>query len=167
VRSGAGSSDCCFCSPCSGDTTLPQINASDGVKAVKGISAPNVGDPICKQGRTTGTTCGTVTLVDTRLSYGASTDDRGNPRPAYQINHAFVTNNCVEGGDSGGPVYSNTGSDVRALGIVSGSVTATPHTGGPGLCLQKFGGHNLSFMIPFSVIPVTTNPFDHVVLAVG
>jgi hypothetical protein len=150
------------------DNTLPQINTSTGFKVVKGISAPAVGDPICKQGRTTGTTCGTVTVVDTRISYAASTDDRGNPRPAYQIDHAFVTNNCVEGGDSGGPVYNNSGSaDVRALGIVSGAVTSTVRGSGPPLCLEKLGGRNISFMIPFSALPVTTNPFDHFTLEVG
>lgn len=65
-----------------------------------------VGQWVCKSGSTTGLTCGTVQLTDVTVQY---------PQGAVIDLNEF--NGCVEGGDSGGSVYSG---DV-AQGLVSGA----------------------------------------------
>ncbi|WP_162907454.1 S1 family peptidase [Allorhizocola rhizosphaerae] len=65
------------------------------------------GSPVCKTGRTTGTTCGFVTRVNVSVTYHDGV-----------VSGLIESSVCAGPGDSGGPLYGN---DVTyAYGIVSG-----------------------------------------------
>ncbi|MFE3682292.1 putative Ig domain-containing protein [Streptomyces sp. NPDC059095] len=65
-----------------------------------------VGESVCKNGATSGTTCGTVNAVDQTVTY-----DNG-----VVVNHLIQTGNLTQSGDSGGGLYDGS----TALGVVSG-----------------------------------------------
>ncbi len=71
--------------------------------AVRDYTRAIVGQSICKSGRTTGWTCGSVQAVDEAFTVDG-----------HNIN-SFVSNMCALGGDSGGSVISGS----YALGVVS------------------------------------------------
>ena len=75
--------------------------------AVRDYSRAVVGQPICKSGRTTGWTCGTILKVDVEATVSVS-------GTSFKVN-SYVSNLCALGGDSGGPVISNT----NAIGLIS------------------------------------------------
>jgi len=91
---------------------------------------PPVGATVCKSGRTTGYTCGTIKAVNQTVNYPQG------------IVYGLVRHTaCVEGGDSGG---SNISADYYALGVTSGAST----TSSTGKCLSKSGGTNVSWYQP-------------------
>ncbi|CAM5239661.1 putative Ig domain-containing protein [Streptomyces xanthochromogenes] len=70
------------------------------------VGTARVGESVCKNGATSGTTCGTVNAVDQTVTY-----DNG-----VVVNHLIQTGNLTQSGDSGGGLYDGS----TALGVVSG-----------------------------------------------
>lgn len=95
---------------------------------------PPVGATVCKSGRTTGFTCGTITGLNQTVTYTGG-----------KVLYGLVRHNaCVEGGDSGG---SNISAGNYALGVTSGA--STPTSGAyAGKCLSKSGSANVSWYQP-------------------
>jgi hypothetical protein len=91
--------------------------------------SPPVGATVCKSGRTTGYTCGTITALNQTVSYGTSGTVYGLTRHSA----------CVEGGDSGG---SNISAGRYALGLTSGASMIS------GRCLSNYGRANVSWYQP-------------------
>lgn len=92
-------------------------------------NAPPVGATVCKSGRTTGWTCGTITAHNQTVVYGGHTV------------YGLVRHNaCVEPGDSGG---SNISAGAYALGVTSGASLTSA-----GACLSKVGSPNVSWYQP-------------------
>jgi len=81
-----------------------------GSLRVTGAANPSVGAAACRRGSTTGTQCGQVTGLNATVNYGGGNIVRG----------LIQTNICADRGDSGGSMYSNTGSAVTAYGLTSG-----------------------------------------------
>jgi S1-C subfamily serine protease len=92
---------------------------------------PPVGATVCKSGRTTGWTCGTITALNQSVTY------TGGRVMTGLVRH----NACVEGGDSGG---ANMSSGGFALGVTSGASTSVT----TGQCLSKSGQANVSWYQP-------------------
>ncbi|MGI8682136.1 MAG: S1 family peptidase [Mycobacteriales bacterium] len=93
-------------------------------------NTPPVGATVCKSGRTTGYTCGSITALNQTVIY------TGGITVSGLVRH----NACVEGGDSGG---SNISAGAYALGVTSGaSLTAA------GQCWSKVGSSNVSWYQP-------------------
>lgn len=70
-----------------------------------------VGENICKGGRTTGETCGTITQTCTTVSH-----------PEYGTLYCqYFASFGVSSGDSGSPAYKKSGSTVSLYGVVWGS----------------------------------------------
>jgi streptogrisin C len=90
-----------------------------------------VGTPICKSGRTTGWTCGTITVKDETVNY-----------PQGTVFGLTRHNACVEPGDSGGSNLNVSSAPYRAEGVTSGASLIG------GLCLSKFGMANISWYFP-------------------
>ena len=89
---------------------------------------PPVGASVCKSGRTTGFTCGTITALNQTVVYPEG------------IVYGLVRHTaCVEGGDSGG---ANISAGYYALGVTSGATTSYEK------CLSKFGRANVSWYQP-------------------
>ena len=82
---------------------------------------PPVGATVCKSGRTTGYTCGTITALNQSVTY------TGGIVVSGLVRH----NACVEGGDSGG---ANISAGAYALGMTSGAAMTST-----GKCLSKAG----------------------------
>ncbi|MEU4493643.1 S1 family peptidase [Streptomyces sp. NPDC023998] len=97
----------------------PSVWRYDGmVSPVRGSTNVTTGSYVCKFGRTTGFTCGTVTATNVTAS-----------TPTGTKTGQVQTNLCVEPGDSGGSVLAGN----LAAGLTSSSVTY-----GPGkVCGQK------------------------------
>lgn len=94
---------------------------------------PPVGATVCKSGRTTFYTCGTIRALNQTVSY-----------PEGVVYGLVRHDACVEGGDSGG---SNVSADAYALGVTSGA--QTPTSGAyVGQCLSKLGQQNVSWYQP-------------------
>jgi hypothetical protein len=89
---------------------------------------PPVGATVCKSGRTTGYTCGTIIAVNQTVVY-----------PEGVIYGLVRHTACVEGGDSGG---ANISAGFYALGVTSGAMTSSEK------CLSKFGRTNVSWYQP-------------------
>lgn len=100
---------------------------------------PPVGATVCKSGRTTGWTCGTITALNKTVNY------------AGKIVYGLVQHNaCVEGGDSGG---ANMSSGGFAIGLTSGAaLNATT-----GKCLSKQGAANVSYYQPIAPALIANN----------
>lgn len=144
---------------------LPQVADDNGTHPVRGITEPAVGTEICKHGITTGTTCGKVTLVNTRVTYAAS-----NTRPSTQINGVIQSDLCSEPGDSGSAVYTRPAAGnntaVNAVAVHSGG--STFKQGNKQLCGEKVGFNNVAYHVPLSATPAkSTNPFDDVFIKVA
>jgi streptogrisin C len=91
---------------------------------------PPVGATVCKSGRTTGFTCGTIKALNQTVVYPEGT--------VYGLVRHTA---CVEGGDSGG---ANISAGYYALGVTSGASTPVD----TGKCLSKSGGTNISWYQP-------------------
>jgi streptogrisin C len=94
---------------------------------VYGASQAAVGSSVCKSGRTTGWTCGTIQAYNVTVNYSEGT--------VYGLTQASA---CVEGGDSGGSWMSGN----YAQGLTSGAQTYN------GYCGQYVGYPNVSFYQP-------------------
>jgi streptogrisin B len=70
-------------------------------------ATPSVGTTVYRRGSTTGTHSGRVTALNATVNYGGGDVVRG----------MIQTTVCAEPGDSGGPLYSNSG---IAYGLTSG-----------------------------------------------
>ena len=111
----------------------PSVYKYNGTYArVAGLwTSPVVGTTVCKSGRTTGYTCGTITALNQTVTY------TGGKVISGLVRH----NACVEGGDSGG---ANISAGYYALGVTSGaSMNAITKQ-----CLSKSGGANVSWYQP-------------------
>jgi streptogrisin C len=94
-------------------------------------NSPPVGATVCKSGRTTGYTCGTITSPNETVPY------TGGKVISGLVRHTA----CVEPGDSGG---ANISAGGYALGVTSGaSTTESSH-----MCLSKVGQANVSYYQP-------------------
>jgi Alpha-lytic protease prodomain/Trypsin len=110
----------------------PSVNLYNGTyaKLAGQWDNPPVGATVCKSGRTTGFTCGTITAVNQTVAYPEGT--------VYGLVRHTA---CVEGGDSGG---ANISAGYFALGVTSGASTVRT----TGQCLSKVGGANISWYQP-------------------
>lgn len=103
-----------------------------------------VGTPICTSGRTTGWTCGTITVKDETVTYSGGFTVFGLTRH----------NACVEPGDSGGSVVNTSTAPPSPEGVNSGASLIG------GLCLSKFGMTNVSWYFPAAdSVPFYTSAF--------
>jgi streptogrisin C len=101
-------------------------------RLVYGHSQAAVGSSLCKSGRTTGWTCGTIQAYNQTVNYG------GGDIVSGLVRH----NACVEQGDSGGSNMSGN----YAQGVSSGGQLYL--SGGRYVCGQKVGRPNVSFYQP-------------------
>lgn len=86
--------------------------------AVGSTGGTRVGQRVCKSGRTTGTSCGTVSEVGVSAAYCEAADKYGNCQiPTTLVSYLAKNSAEVRGGDSGGPVFASH----VAFGIVSGA----------------------------------------------
>jgi streptogrisin D len=81
------------------------VNVNGGTQDITRSANATVGQSACRSGSTTGVHCGTVTAVNTSVTY-----------PQGTVTGMIRTNICAEPGDSGGSLYSGT----TALGMTSG-----------------------------------------------
>lgn len=110
---------------------LPRVTRSffsewndDGRAAqFSGVRDPILGEPVCKSSISTGVTCGTVLVVDARITVGDA-----------PLQQTFVTSACSLEGDSGGPYV---GADGALLGILSGGTGVCPNGPGSGLSVAQ------------------------------
>jgi streptogrisin C len=101
-------------------------------RVVSGFSKASVGSSVCKSGRTTGWTCGTIQAYNQTVNYG------GGDIVSGLVRHSA----CVEQGDSGGSNITGN----SAQGISSGGQL---YQSGSGLvCGQRVGQPNVSFYQP-------------------
>jgi hypothetical protein len=92
---------------------------------------PPVGAAVCKSGRTTGWTCGTITALNSSVTH-----------PGVGYVYGLVRHTaCVEPGDSGGANITPTG---YALGVTSSARTYLD----TGRCRSKYGLANESYYQP-------------------
>jgi streptogrisin C len=101
-------------------------------RVVRGQSQAPVGSSLCKSGRTTGWTCGTIQAYNQTVNYG------GGDIVSGLVRHSA----CVEQGDSGGSNMSGN----FAQGVSSGGQLY--QSGGRLVCGQKVGQPNVSFYQP-------------------
>lgn len=110
---------------------LPRVTRSffsewndDGRAAqFSGVRDPILGEPVCKSSISTGVTCGTVLVVDAKITVGDA-----------PLQQTFVTSACSLEGDSGGPYV---GADGALLGILSGGTGVCPNGPGSGLSVAQ------------------------------
>ncbi len=93
-----------------------------------------VGAAICKSGRTTGWTCGTVQAKNQTVNYA---DEDGG---TSVVSGLTETSTCTEGGDSGGANLAGT----QAQGLTSGGAGY----GSAAVCGEKVGQPNISYIQP-------------------
>lgn len=109
------------------------VDKFDGnARAVFGHKKAAVGDSVCKGGRATHWTCGTVEALDQSVNYG-------NGNIVYGLVRFSA---CVDPGDSGGSVMMGN----YAVGIASGAQFFRSRSGA--VCGQKAGRHSVSFYQP-------------------
>jgi streptogrisin D len=91
--------------------TNPSITVSGtaGSVDIKGAGNAYVGQAVARRGSTTGVRTGTVTALNVTVRYSEGV-----------VRQMIGTNVCAEPGDSGGPLYTNTGNTATALGLTSG-----------------------------------------------
>jgi streptogrisin C len=111
----------------------PWVWTYPGFLTVNGASAAPVGTPVCKSGRTTGFTCGFITL---------------RPDTVLGIQNLVRHSACVEQGDSGGSNLNVSGGNF-AEGVSSAAQLASDGT--RLRCLQVFGLPNVSWYYPTSI----------------
>ncbi len=107
-------------------------------RAVTGSSNAAVGTAICKSGRTTGWTCGSVQAKNVTVNYN-------NGDGTYStVSGLTKSNTCTEGGDSGGSWMAGN----LAQGVTSGGAGY----GANGVCGQKVGQPNIAYFQPVGEI---------------
>jgi streptogrisin C len=103
---------------------------------------PPVGATVCKSGRTTGWTCGTIGATNVTRTYTGGVTLYG------LVQH----NACVEEGDSGGSVVSTGG---YAVGLTSGAALYSAN--GRKNCGQRLGYANTSYYQPIAPALIANN----------
>ncbi|MDT0212375.1 S1 family peptidase [Rothia sp. ARF10] len=107
-------------------------------RSVTGSSNAAVGTAICKSGRTTGWTCGSVQTKNVTVNYN-------NGDGTYStVSGLTKSNTCTEGGDSGGSWMAGN----LAQGVTSGGAGY----GSNGVCGQKVGQPNIAYFQPIGEI---------------
>lgn len=107
------------------------VNTYNGYATpVRGTWDAPIGATVCKSGRTTGWTCGTIVTKNKTVNYPGS-------GPVYQL---VVHTACVEPGDSGGANISTGG---YALGVTSGALLVDKR-----YCRARYGAQNESYYQP-------------------
>ncbi|MBW3085948.1 Alpha-lytic protease [Austwickia sp. TVS 96-490-7B] len=101
--------------------------------AVKGSEEAPVGAAVCKSGRTTQWTCGTIQAKNVTANYGGKV-----------VQGLTQTNACTEGGDSGGSWISGD----QAQGVHSGG--SGVNVGGKRVCGEKAGRPNNAYFQPIN-----------------
>jgi hypothetical protein len=96
---------------------------------------PPIGATVCKSGRTTGYTCGTITGLNQTKVY------TGGVRVSGLVRHSA----CVEPGDSGG---ANISPDGYALGVTSGANWYYDQNSKSYWCWDRLGYANESYYQP-------------------
>ncbi len=79
--------------------------------AITAEASSYIGEWACHSGQSSGTSCGTVKEVDLDLSF----ETEGRPQIRNDLSFVTGPELCIEGGDSGGPVFTGN----TALGITS------------------------------------------------
>jgi streptogrisin C len=124
----------------------PWVFAYDGnpddVFSLSGFRDSPVGTPVCKSGKTTGLTCGTVTVKDESVNVS---DANGNPLGT--VNGLTRHSACVELGDSGGSNFSSDSTGNFAEGMTSAALLSQDSTG-RARCQEVSGGQNVSWFFP-------------------
>jgi len=121
-------------------TGIGAVDLYDGVNArrVTGYSNAPVGTAVCKSGRTTGWTCGSVQAKNVTVNYT-------NGDGTYStVGGLTQSNTCTEGGDSGGSWMAST----MAQGVTSGGAGYGPNA----VCGQKVGQPNVAYFQPVGEI---------------
>ncbi|SDR98882.1 S1 family peptidase [Microlunatus soli] len=120
------------------------VRATAGEQVVSGSTPAAVGSAICKSGRTTNWTCGTIETVDNTVNY-----DNGDGSTST-VTGLIQTSACAEGGDSGA---ANLSGD-QAQGLTSGGAgyddDGNPLT--PPVCGAKVGKPSVSFVQPINEV---------------
>lgn len=121
-------------------TGVGAVDLYDGVNArpVSGYSNAPVGTAICKSGRTTGWTCGSVQAKNVTVNYSNADGSTST------VSGLTKSNTCTEGGDSGGSWMAST----SAQGVTSGGAGY----GANGLCGEKVGQPNVAYFQPVDEI---------------
>jgi streptogrisin C len=101
-------------------------------RVVSGFSQAAVGSSVCKSGRTTGWTCGTIQAYNQTVNYG------GGDIVSGLVRHSA----CVEQGDSGGSNITGN----SAQGVSSGGQLY--QSGSSLVCGQRVGQPNVSYYQP-------------------
>ncbi|EAQ00897.1 putative secreted serine protease [Janibacter sp. HTCC2649] len=107
-------------------------------RAVTGSSNAAVGTAICKSGRTTYWTCGSVQAKNVTVNY-----DNGDGTTS-SVSGLTKSNTCTEGGDSGGSWMAGN----LAQGVTSGGAGY----GSSGVCGEKVGQPNIAYFQPVGEI---------------
>ncbi|MDA0183884.1 hypothetical protein OJ997_26495 [Solirubrobacter phytolaccae] len=112
-------------------------NPSNGsFHSFSGSTDAPVGTIVCKAGKTTKFTCGTITIKDEDVTYS-------NGDKIYNMTRHSA---CVEPGDSGGSNLSYIGGKFRAEGVTSGA--SMPIVDGKKRCRAVIGQQNISWYFP-------------------
>lgn len=121
-------------------TGIGAVDLYDGVNArpVSGYSNAPVGTAICKSGRTTGWTCGSVQAKNVTVSYS------NGDGTTSTVSGLTKSNTCTEGGDSGGSWMAST----SAQGVTSGGAGY----GANSVCGEKVGQPNIAYFQPVDEI---------------
>ncbi len=133
------------------DNALGQVKAfGNKTYPVTGLREPVVGMQVCKQGATTQTTCGEVTAVAVRRMFTSGIED-----------DLIQTNVCAEGGDSGGPLFTDpnpNATTVEGVGLLKGGVGfPDPTNPKKDLCGEKFQRPNVSYFVPLGLALTQAN----------
>lgn len=107
-------------------------------RAVSGASNAAVGTAICKSGRTTGWTCGSVQAKNVTVNYS------NGDGTTSTVGGLTKSNTCTEGGDSGGSWLAGS----LAQGVTSGGAGY----GSSGVCGEKVGQPNIAYFQPVDEI---------------
>lgn len=120
------------------------VRATGGEQLVSGSTQAAVGSAICKSGRTTNWTCGTIQTLDNTVNY-----DNGDGSTST-VTGLIQTSACAEGGDSGA---ANLSGD-QAQGLTSGGA-GYDHDGNPltpPVCGAKIDKPSVSFVQPINAV---------------
>lgn len=107
-------------------------------RAVSGASNAPVGTAICKSGRTTNWTCGSVQAKNATVKYSNADGSTST------VGGLTKSNTCTEGGDSGGSWMAGS----LAQGVTSGGAGY----GANGVCGEKVGQPNIAYFQPVDEI---------------
>jgi streptogrisin C len=120
-------------------TGMAAVDMYDGyARSVTGSSSAAVGSAVCKSGRTTGWTCGSIQSKNVTVNYN-------NGDGTYStVSGLTKSNTCTEGGDSGGSWMSGT----LAQGVTSGGAGY----GAGAVCGEKVGQPNIAYFQPVGEI---------------